>query len=78
MIHTEAQNTQMDGSWMYSVWSTSTQCCCGVTFHESLLFISLYRVRNLSALVDGKGLETSASLFTIGVSMCTTARYIKA
>jgi len=37
-----------------------------------------HSVRNLSALVDGKRLETSASLFTIGGAIFVTTRYVKA
>jgi hypothetical protein len=63
---------------MYSVWNTSTHSCCGVTFHETLLFIFSHSVGNLSALVDGKWLATSASLFTIGVAIYVTTRYVNA
>lgn len=35
-------------------------------------------VRNLSALVDGKWLETSASLYTVGGAIFVTTRYVKA
>ena len=77
-IRTESHNTQSDRSRMYSLCSTSAHSSCGVTFYENSLFIFSHDVRNLSVLIDGKWLETNASLFTIGGAIFVTTRYVKA